>query len=110
MEQNNQNNFNQNQQNQGAQYQYQYQYQYAPNGQNGGGQNISQKSRLAALLLCIFLGSLGIHRFYVGKVGTGILWLFTGGMFGIGALVDLILIACGSFKDKYGAVVENWDV
>ena len=107
MEQNNQNNFNQNQQNQGAQYQYQYQYQYAP---NGGGQNISQKSRLAALLLCIFLGGLGIHRFYVGKVGTGILWLFTGGMFGIGALVDLILIACGSFKDKYGAVVENWDV
>ena len=102
MEQNNQNNFNQNQQNQGAQYQYQYQYQYAPNGQNGGGQNISQKSRLAALLLCIFLGGLGIHRFYVGKVGTGILWLFT--------LVDLILIACGSFKDKYGAVVENWDV
>ena len=110
MEQNNQNNFNQNQQNQGAQYQYQYQYQYAPNGQNGGGQNISQKSRLAALLLCIFLGGLGIHRFYVGKVGTGILWLFTGGMFGIGALVDLILIACGSFKDKYGAGVENWDV
>ena len=118
MEQNNQNNFNQNG-NQANPNPGTPPYQYPPNGpygqppyygQNGWGQNISTKSRLAALLLCIFLGGLGIHRFYVGKVGTGILWLFTGGMFGIGALVDLILIACGSFKDKYGSVVENWNV
>lgn len=69
---------------------------------------ISDKSRLAALLLCFFLGGLGIHRFYVGKVGTGILWLFTLGFFGIGSLIDFIIIIVGSFKDKYGRVVQKW--
>ena len=69
---------------------------------------MSSKSRLAALLLCIFLGGLGIHRFYAGKIGTGIIWLLTGGLFGIGCLIDLILIICGSFKDKKGAVIKNW--
>lgn len=69
----------------------------------------SSKSRLVALLFCIFLGGLGIHRFYVGKVGTGLLWLFTAGCFGIGALVDLIMIACGSFTDKEGKFVTSWD-
>ena len=69
----------------------------------------SEKSRLVVLLLCIFLGGLGIHRFYVGKVGTGIIWILTLGVFGIGTLVDFIMILCGSFKDKYGKVVENWN-
>ena len=69
---------------------------------------VSVKSRLAALLLCLFLGFLGIHRFYVGKAGTGVLWLLTGGIFGIGALVDFIMIICGSFTDKSGAFVKNW--
>ncbi len=71
---------------------------------------VSYKSRTVALLLCIFLGGLGIHRFYVNKIGTGVLWLFTGGCFGIGALVDFILILCGSFTDKFGAVVLRWDI
>lgn len=69
----------------------------------------SQYNRLAALLLCIFVGVLGVHRFYVGKIGTGLLWLFTGGCFGIGSLVDLIMICMGSFTDQYGMPVTNWN-
>ena len=67
---------------------------------------ISQKSKGVAAVLCFFFGVLGIHRFYAGKIGTGILWLFTGGLFGIGALVDFIMILCGSFKDGTGAVIK----
>ena len=66
----------------------------------------SEKSGLVALLLCIFLGGLGIHRFYVGKIGTGIIWLLTGGLFGIGTIIDLIMIVIGSFKDKDGKTVK----
>lgn len=86
--------------------QYQYnQYNYYQQGWS----NVSDKSRLIALLLCIFVGGIGIHRFYVGKIGTGILWLFTGGCFGIGCLVDLIMIICGSFKDNMGRELKRWD-
>ena len=66
----------------------------------------SEKSWIAALLLCIFLGEFGIHRFYVGKVGTGILYLLTVGFFGIGIIVDIIMIAVGSFTDKSGCFVK----
>jgi hypothetical protein len=69
---------------------------------------VSQKSRLAVVLLCLFLGWFGIHRFYVGKIGTGILWLFTGGLFGLGWVIDFIVALCGSSTDKSGAFVENW--
>ena len=69
----------------------------------------SPKSRLVALLLCIFLGGLGIHRFYVGKTGTGILMILTGGGCGIWALIDLIMICTGSFTDQSGAFVTNWN-
>ena len=62
---------------------------------------VSQKKKATALLLCIFLGGLGMHRFYAGKIGTGILYLFTFGLFGIGWFIDLILIATGSFRDEF---------
>ena len=68
----------------------------------------SPKSKTVALLLCIFVGGLGIHRFYVGKIGTGVLWLLTAGCLGIGALVDLIMIACGTFTDSDGKPVTDW--
>lgn len=66
----------------------------------------SSKSFVVALLLCILLGTLGIHRFYAGKIGTGILMLLTMGGFGIWYLIDIILIACSTFKDKDGAVIK----
>ncbi len=57
---------------------------------------------LIVLLLCLFVGSLGIHRFYVGKRGTAILMLLTLGGLGIWTLVDLILIVTGNFTDEDG--------
>ena len=69
--------------------------------------NASPKSRLITLLLCIFVGGLGIHRFYVGKIGTGILYTLTLGLFGIGYLVDFIKILCGKFTDKNGNYIQR---
>jgi TM2 domain-containing membrane protein YozV len=84
---------------------------------------ISPKSKTAAALLAFFLGSLGIHRFYAGKVGTGIVILllsiigyatltFTVGAFvlaavGLWVLIDFIMILMGKFKDKNGLLIKK---
>ena len=67
----------------------------------------SKKSWLVALLLSIFVGVLGVDRFYLGKTGTGILKLITGGGFGIWWLIDLIIIATGNMKDSEGKIVKE---
>jgi TM2 domain-containing membrane protein YozV len=68
----------------------------------------SEKKRLMAFLFCFFLGFLGIHRFYVGKVGTGILQIITLGGFGIWVLIDFIMIIIGKFTDKEGSILTEW--
>lgn len=70
--------------------------------------NASPKSRMITLLLCIFLGYFGAHRFYTRHYLVGVIYLFTLGVFGIGWLVDIIYIAVGKFRDKDGLVVANW--
>lgn len=65
------------------------------------------KDWLITLLLCLFCGGLGIHRYYVGKIGTGILYTLTLGLFGIGCLVDLIKIVTGKFTDKNGNYIQR---
>jgi TM2 domain-containing membrane protein YozV len=67
----------------------------------------SEKGFVPTLLLCFFLGGFGVHRFYAGKVGTGILMLFTLGGFGIWTIIDFVIIACGSFKDSKGLLIKN---
>ena len=81
--------------------------QYAEREREQARAGYSDKNWIATLLLCIFLGELGVHRFYTGKVGTGLLWLFTLGFLGIGVLVDIIVIAIGRFKDKQGRKIVN---
>ena len=67
----------------------------------------SEKDWLVTLLLCLFLGSLGGHRFYTGKIGTGILQLITFGGCGIWTIVDLIMIITGKFTDKDGNEIKG---
>jgi TM2 domain-containing membrane protein YozV len=66
----------------------------------------SDKGFVPAILLCFFLGSLGIHRFYVGKIGTGVLMLLTLGGFGIWTIVDFVMIVTGNFRDSDGAPIK----
>ena len=78
--------------------------QVTPDDAPGG----TTKRILPAFLLCFFLGWAGAHRFYVGKIGTGILMLFTGGVFGLLWLYDFIMIVVGSFTDQDGNKLTEW--
>ncbi len=66
----------------------------------------SEKSFVTTLVLCVLLGGLGVHRFYVGKIGMGILMLLTLGGLGIWALIDLIVIATQKFTDSDGLLIK----
>ena len=67
----------------------------------------SDKSKTTALLLCIFLGWMGSHYFYVGRIMRGIVSLFTFNLFGIGWIYDIVKIALGGFKDNVGAPLRQ---
>ena len=74
------------------------------NNSIGGRTSVSKKSKLVALILCSlgFMGFAGLHKIYVGKILSGILYFFTCGLFFIGTVLDLLSILGGRFKDKYG--------
>lgn len=67
---------------------------------------MSDRNFVVTLLLCFFLGGLGVHRFYAGKIGTGILMLITLGGFGIWTLIDFIIICVGKFTDSEGKYIK----
>ena len=71
-------------------------------------QEISWRSRLVTALLCFFLGTFGAHRYYAGKIGTGLLMLLTLGGLGIWYMIDLIIILVGGFRDIEGRRIYEW--
>ena len=69
---------------------------------------MSEKRKLPAFLLCLFFGIFGVHRYYVGKVATGLLQLLTVGGLGLWVLFDLLVILLGGFTDKEGKLITKW--
>jgi TM2 domain-containing membrane protein YozV len=66
----------------------------------------SIKNYPVTLVLVLLTGFVGGHRFYVGKVGTGVLFLLTGGVFFIGWIIDIFTVSFGNFTDKTGRFVR----
>ncbi|VEU75615.1 TM2 domain [Mycoplasmopsis maculosa] len=66
-----------------------------------------KKDWLTLVLLSWFLGTIGVDRFYAGRIGLGLLKLFTGGGFGIWAIVDFVLAICGKQKDLNGNFITK---
>jgi len=79
---------------------------YAPAG--GLAYVESEKRILPALVLAFILGPFGAHRFYTGKIGTGILQLCTLGGLGIWMLIDFVMLVVGGFKDAEGNKITEW--
>jgi len=71
---------------------------------------VSPLSRTVALLLCIFFGGIGVHKFYVGKVGDGIMYLLFSwtGIPAFIAFIEIFIIANGTFRDDKGLALVNW--
>ena len=67
----------------------------------------SDQDWTVVILLCLFLGGFGVHRFFVGKTGTGIAMLFTLGGFGIWTMIVLVMIIVGKFEDSDGNLITN---
>lgn len=83
---------------------------FAGTNQGASQQNRSPEDKnrwLVTLLLCWFLGSFGVHRFYTGHIGIGVAQLLTLGGCGIWAIIDLIIILTGNFKDAEGNPIKN---
>jgi hypothetical protein len=79
---------------------------YAPAG--GLAYVESEKRILPALVLAFILGPFGAHRFYTGKIGTGILQLCTLGGLGVWLTIDIVMLAIGKFRDKEGNLITEW--
>ncbi|MCK4895258.1 MAG: TM2 domain-containing protein [Candidatus Heimdallarchaeota archaeon] len=82
---------------------------YTPT-QPGAQAGVSPLNRTVALLLCIFFGGIGVHKFYVGKVGTGIAYLLFSwtGIPAFIAFIEIFIIANGTFRDDKGLPLINW--
>jgi hypothetical protein len=74
------------------------------------GPEISERSRGVALILGVFGGFLGLHRFYAGKIGTGIAQILTLGGMGVWWLYDLVLVVAGEFRDIHDLRIRRWGV
>lgn len=69
---------------------------------------VSPKSKALALIFCVLFGCAGVHYFYAGRIGMGLVYLFTGGVFGIGWIYDMYRIVTDRFHDGRGKIIANW--